>query len=531
MLTYGNSKDQKELPETPAKKAGRPSIIRQLFHAYSRSIRRLLPTHIPVAIKLAIYIGILISVGMSLLGAVIIHNQSELLNRQIHSTGRTVVSQMAESAKEPILANDSLQLDLLTYNLATDEDILGTTIYSTDLKIISSAGINPFDNNAPYNRAKSVFLDGSTRTLKWEWKQPSKNLLEAISFIKPIRFKDVNVGFVLITFSRSAMTQAINASVQSILTATAILIFLGIITSYFLGRRLTRPLDHLMDASRAIGMGQFDYRIDKRRNDEIGHLMHSFNSMAQGMLEKKQVEDAFSRHVSPNIAKEILSNLDEVKLGGEHVDASVMFIDIVGFTEKSESMNPEGVAELLNDFYSNITQTAHFYQGTIDKYMGDCAMIIFGVPEHDPDHVFHAIAYSVFLQHLAERINEIRIAQNKTPIFYRIGLNAGDMLAGNMGSKEHVQYTVVGDSVNLASRLCTAATRGQIIISEEIYNLPGISNKIIATQYQSIHVRGKSEAISIYLVHDLVEEYQAAMHQQINTVLSKNRQMTFDLNQ
>ena len=492
--------------------------------------RLLIPPSLAVSTKLAISIGIMISIGMSLLGAAIIHNQTKLLNQQTHTYGRTVVDQMAQAAKEPLLANDSLLLDILTYNLAAAENVLGTAIYSTEYKIISSSGRNPFEAYAPFSNQEKKHLNGSQNILEWEWKYSPSGSLDAVSFFSPVRFRDVILGYALISYSREAMTQAKYESVRSIVVATIVLIILGIVMSYLLGRRLTRPLDSLMNASRAMELGQYDYRIKDARKDEIGHLMNSFNLMAQGMLEKSQVVDAFSRHVPPNVTKEIINNLEPVELDGKHVVGSVMFVDIVGFTAKSEAMTPQGVAQLLNEFYTIITQTIHLYKGTIDKYMGDCAMLIFGIPEEDTSHVFHSIAYAIFLQRLMDRKNAQRISRGESPVYLRIGVNTGEMLAGNMGPKERLQYTVVGDAVNLASRLSSQASADQIIISEETYCLPGIKERVIATKHQSVQIRGKSEPVTTYIVESVTGIYETVMDRQITAALTQlDEQMPLNL--
>jgi len=484
-----------------------------------QSHRSFFPKHIPIAIKLAIAIGILLTVAMSLLGALIVQNQTQLLNRQIHSTGRTIVHQMAASAKELLLANDALQLEILTYNLGTSENIVGTAIYSTDHKLLASSGQSPFQPNAPFADSKKNYLNGSAKTLEWQWKSSPKGNIDAVSFISPVHFKDVTAGHVLISFSRNSMNQAIQEVVRSIISVTALLIIIGIIISYILGKKLTQPIQHLLDASRSIDEGQYNIELKDSRNDEIGFLMSSLNNMAQGMLQKEQVEAAFNRHVSPNIAKEILGNLDKIKLGGTHVFSTVLFVDIVGFTATSETMSPQAVAELLNEFYSYVTHSVHLFKGTIDKYIGDCAMIVFGVPEPDEDHVYHAIAYAVFLQRMTKRINKIRIEKGESPVHYRIGVNCGEMLAGNMGSETRMQYTVVGDSVNLASRLASIADTDQIMISEETYMIPNVKRRIIAQQYQSLVVRGKVDPVSTYLVHDVREADQIKMEKMIDQLI------------
>ena len=481
---------------------------------------KLLPKHIPISMKLAIAIGILLTIAMSLLGALLVNNQTKLLNDHTQSTGRTIIQQMAQSAKELLLANDVLQLEILSHNLTASDNIVGSAVYSTDFKVLASSGQNPFQRYAPFAGKDKQFLDGKSKTLQWQWSQSPKGDIDAISFISPVHFKDVITGHVLISFSREAMTQSIDKVVRSIITVTALLIVLGIGVSYFLGHRLTRPIQRLLDVSRAIDDGQYDGKIASKRNDEIGFLMNSLNGMAKGLLEKEQVEAAFNRHVSPNIAKEILGNMDSVKLGGQHVFSTVMFIDIVGFTAKSETLSPQAVAELLNEFYSYINNSVHLYKGSVDKYIGDCAMIIFGVPEPDEDHCYNAMSYAVFLQRMAERVNNIRISKGKFPVHYSIGINSGEMLAGNMGSETHMQYTVVGDSVNLASRLASLANTDQIMITEENYRLPGIRERVIAAKYQSMHIRGKADAVTTYLIHDVVGAEQIKMELQIDRILA-----------
>ena len=134
---------------------------------------------------------------------------------------------------------------------------------------------------------------------------------------------------------------------------------------------------------------------------------------------------------------------------------TLLFCDVRGFTTISEQYksNPQGLTVLINRLLTPLTGEILEREGTIDKYMGDCAMIVFGVPEKDDEHLFHGLCCAVMIQRLVERLNEHRHAHGQTTVKFRIGINSGDMLAGNLGSRDRMQYTVVGDAVNLASRL------------------------------------------------------------------------------
>ncbi len=495
--------------------------FRELVH---RIVLRYSPKYFPIAYKLAIILTILITAGMVLLGLVIVTNQTQLLRHQINGFGQATVSQLGESSKELILSDDLLSLMIVTNNLSANDNILGAMVYSDNGKVLASSGIVPGDDIIQlYARSKQV--DELSYSVEWVANSQKGKVVDAISFIAPIRFQNVITGHALVTFSKSSLSQAIQQTISAIAGATLFMIFLGIIIAFVMGKKLSRPIHRLMDASKAISNGQYNYHIKERRNDEIGYLTEAFNKMASGLLEKSQVENAFSRFVSTSVAKQIMENLDHIHLGGKHVEGSVLFADIVGFTSYSEKLPPSEVADMLNEYFSYISLASSFYHGTIDKYMGDCAMVIFGIPEANSDHKFHALACAVMIQKLVSRLNAIRIRDGKHAIHFRIGVNSGMMLAGNMGSQERMQYTVVGETVNLASRLHTVAEKDQIIITDMLYHDDDVQWRIQAQRFKSIKLRGISEPVSTYVVTDVNGSYQASMEAQINEIMNGNKKV------
>jgi len=487
----------------------------------SRAPQPGLPLRLPIAYRFSLVIALVICAGMALLGMVIVSNQTKVVQAQTQSFGHTIVSQLAESAKEPILADDILALEILTKSTVSNGMVLGTAIFASGGAVLTRTGITPFDIDAPFAGNAHEFLRSEPHSFHWQWEASPLGNVHAISFISPVRFQNVIAGYVLITFSRSLLDQSLRDSIKAIVTVTVLFILLGLLTSYLLGRHLSRPIHHLMDASQAIQEGRYQYRIPERRNDEVGHLIEAFNNMAQGLLQKAQVEAAFSRFVSAQVAKEILSNLEQVHLGGKHVVGSVVFADLVGYTRLSEQLGSEAVAALLNEYFSYISRASSLYRGHVDKYIGDCAMLVFGVPEPDENHSLHAIACAVLFQRLVDHLNAHRLAKGQQPIQFRLGVNTGTMLAGNMGSRERMQYTVVGDTVNLASRLCSIANAGEIIITEEMYQQPGLKERIIAELHQStINLRGKTRPVSTYIVKGVKTAYPGALEQQLEWILS-----------
>ena len=486
----------------------------------TRYLARFAPVHIPIAYKLAIILTILIGAGMGLLGMVIVSNQSELLRDQINSFGEAMVDHLSESSKEMVLSDDVLSLMVLVSNLGKNENVLGSVIYSHEGKLLAHSGRLPVhDINKLY--AQSEQFAEKYYAVEWSDYAEDGERIDVISYLTPIVYQNLTAGHALVTYSKASLTQALRETISAITAVTIFMVMLGIITAYFLGKRISRPIHYLMDASRAIHDGNYNFRISEKRNDEIGYLIHAFNNMATGLLEKTQVENAFSRFVSNKVAKQIMENLEQVQLGGKRVPATALFADIVGFTSLSEKLSAEDIAVLLNEYFSYIDTASKLYHGTIDKYMGDCAMIIFGVPEDDPDHKYNALSCAIMIQRLVERVNIIRIRENKTAIHFRIGVNSGEMLAGNMGSNDRMQYTVVGEAVNLAARLHSVAERGQIIITDFMVRDPDVESRIIANRHDSIRLRGIAEPVTTYVLNDLIAEDSQRINAQIEEILAQ----------
>ena len=472
---------------------------------------------VPIAIKLALAITLLIVTGMATLGFIILENQKSVLSEQIRDMGTAITHQFANSASEMILSDDGLSLETLVINLVDKQQVIGTLVLSDKQQPLASHGTIP-----PISYIFDA-INHKQEADSFEWNSGELDDQQHICFYSPIIFKQLVVGQVLVTFSKQHMLQSLQQSRYVILMMTALMTLIAMLIAFVMSRHLSKPIHNLVDASKAIGLGNYQYRLSERRNDEIGELSCAFNQMAHGLLKKIQVENAFSRYVSSNVARKILENLDEVQLGGKHVSASVLFADIVGFTSISERLPPEEIANLLNEYFSLISRIAQIHNGHIDKFMGDCAMVVFGVPDFSSDHSFNAVSCAVMIQQAVVELNEQRQARGKIPIHFKIGVNTGTMIAGNLGSDDRMEYTVIGDPVNLASRLAGIATSDQIIVLEEFYMQPSIKQRVIANKHEIIRVRGKKDAVSTWIINDLESVYHDNMQLQIQKLMQLTR--------
>lgn len=218
----------------------------------------------------------------------------------------------------------------------------------------------------------------------------------------------------------------------------------------------------------------------------------SHEELARQLVERKALE----RYMSPNVVEKVVANPDEVHLGGENQVVTILFSDIRGFTRMSEHMEPHAVVELLNEYFSEMTDIIFDSGGTLDKYLGDGIMAVYGAPFPKPDDALRAAKTAMEMQRALVALNRDWESRGQRPLRMGVGVNTGPVTAGNIGSTKRLDYTVIGDAVNLASRLCANAAPGQILVSEFTYQQ--LSGKIPAKRLEPIRVKGKETPVELY---------------------------------
>ena len=214
--------------------------------------------------------------------------------------------------------------------------------------------------------------------------------------------------------------------------------------------------------------------------------------------EKKYIRQTFSKFVSKSVVDELLQDPSKVKLGGDKKILTVLFSDIRGFTTISERLTPEGLVEHLNIYLQAMTDLIIKYDGTLDKYIGDAVMAFWGAPIEMENHALNACKSAIEMMRALRHLNKTWDQENKPTLEIGIGINSGDMIVGNMGSNARMDYTLMGDNVNLGSRLegTTKFYRTGIIISESTYQY--VKDDVIARELDLIRVKGKILPVKIY---------------------------------
>ncbi len=277
-----------------------------------------------------------------------------------------------------------------------------------------------------------------------------------------------------------------------------VILSLAFLAGYLYSGTITWPLKQLVAVSQRIASGDFDVNLRPKNRDEVSRLALAFNEMAKGLAERDRVKQVFNKFHNKEIAEKLLSGA--VNLGGERKEVTIFFSDIRGFTGMSESLEPEQVVEMLNEYMTRMVSIIRSYGGVVDKYVGDAIMALWGVPIGHADDAFNAVRACLAMREELAKLNKLRLSRGQNPIKIGMGLNTGPVIAGNIGSDEKMEYTVIGDSTNLASRVesVTKEYGTDLLISQNVYER--ISDRFIFEACQSVRVKGKSAPIQLYKV-------------------------------
>jgi adenylate cyclase len=259
----------------------------------------------------------------------------------------------------------------------------------------------------------------------------------------------------------------------------------GAISTYLSAQASSAPVRALREAVDEVDRGDFDAQVPIYDGTEIGLLQAGFNQMVHGLREREDLRDLFGRHVGEDVARAALDR--GIDLGGEVRDISVLFVDVIGSTSLAENCEPEDVVALLNKFFDVVIDVVHEHGGFINKFEGDAALAVWGAPVSIDDiHTGSLQAARVMAQRLRTEVRDIRAS---------IGASCGRAVAGNVGTHERYEYTVIGDPVNEAARLTTAAkdTDRLVLVNHSLVEAADSAESRHWCELEPILVRGRTE--------------------------------------
>lgn len=259
---------------------------------------------------------------------------------------------------------------------------------------------------------------------------------------------------------------------QWILAVTAAAMLLAALVAVFFSRRVTRPLERLTAHAGKLSQRDFGARVDVDSQDELGVLGDAMNQAATSLQtsearlqEETEIRADLGRYLPAELVSQVIAREKDMHLGGRRQDITVMFADVVSFTTIARDLPAETVVEVLNELFTFVTGIVFRHQGMLDKFIGDCAMAIWGAPDPTDDHPKRAVAAAVDILRWLEVGNERWHARHGLRIEMAIGIHSGEAIIGNIGSESRMEYTAIGDVVNLAAHLESIARPQQILVS------------------------------------------------------------------
>lgn len=312
---------------------------------------------------------------------------------------------------------------------------------------------------------------------------------------------------VLTTADSKVLLEPVAETTKRNIYLSIIVLCLSILFVWFFSKTISRPVKILTFAAEEIEMGKYELDLKPKTKDELGVLTTSFVNMGKGLAERERLKDSFGRFTNKEIAEKAMRG--ELALGGETKEVTIFFSDIRSFTAMSEKLTPSEVVEFLNEYMTSMVNCVNTSDGIVDKFIGDAIMAVWGAPSSSgssKEDALNCIRAALKMRAALIVFNRGRGGDKKPVIRIGCGINSGSVVAGQIGSQERMEYTVIGDAVNLASRVeaLNKPMGTDILITEYTYEL--VKDKVIVEEMPSVTVKGKEKPLKIYAVVNMPEE-------------------------
>jgi len=461
-------------------------------------------------LKLISFAIISITLTVIIINAITINLMSSSIEKKAFEVSTTTIERIGDFASLVLLErtyDNTLNLNEMIKNIRTSniEGLLDISIYQS---VKSKDGIDyEYLSGFDLNKAGDKLVDGDLIKKLNEEKQTelfydsqsfelNEISADAYRFIKPITYKFQNqtipLGVVILQYDKEAINGVITKVINVALLITILILSITIIFIYFASSHFTQPILSIAEAATDVSEGKLDVNLNINTNDEIQELANRFNDMTKGLREREKMQNFVSGSTMNMINDD---SKDKLMLGGEYETLTFLFSDIRGFTAMSEDKSPADVVSIIN-FYLNLqSEIIKKNNGDIDKFVGDEIMATFS----GENATKNAIQSSIDIQHAIYQENVKRKLVNDTICEVGIGINQGEVIVGNIGSNNRMDFTSIGSAVNLAARLCSHAEIGEVLVSEKTYDEANVNFDIIPKE--PIQVKGFTKAISLYSIN------------------------------
>jgi len=407
---------------------------------------------------------------------------------------KDVTSQNGLCILFPYEVNGEKDYAAVGFNAAKVVDIMTNSGINTSFLMGSDGYVLLSSNNE--NSEGRGYIDAASKVIKNAMYDESQILVqdeEGKAWY--VAYKKLAGGMYSVTVvSEYKVLQAIRRTAYEIMLLSLAILFMAVLLIRHFSKTITNPILDLADAAEKVGAGNFDVKLESKTKDEVGLLTQNFVSMTNGL-------GNFMRFTNKTLVEQAMKG--KLGLGGKRKDATIFFSDIRSFTAMSEKMTPNEVVEFLNEYMTAMEKCVERTHGVVDKYIGDAVMAVWGSPETSgsaASDAWNAVNAALMMRSELYKLNKKRAKEGKGRIQIGCGINTGSVVAGQIGSNHRMEYTVIGDAVNLASRTeaLNKPFQTDILITENTYKL--IGDRLVVEEMPSVHVKGKEDAIKMFAV-------------------------------
>jgi adenylate cyclase len=452
---------------------------------------------IPIFAKFSLLATLAIFAIVATISTSILKRQRTQFTDQLIKFGATMSRYAASNSPEDLLEEAELPLYQLVSDIAKNEEVVFALVLNSNGVIRAHSDIDQVGHTYVPPTDSQLISEKDGLYLR-SYNQAGESLL---LFSTPVLYQGLKVGEIKLCLTKKYIEASIFKAKVFILMMTLAITATGIIMSMVLSFYFSRPIQRLGVVVEEIGKGNFTYRVNLARNDELGDLGEAINRMAEDLRLKERIQIWFGRYVTPEIVERILASPDDEWMKGARLEATIVFVDIRGFTALAERSDPDAVVELLNSYFTLVTDIIIQHGGYLDKFVGDAVMGVFGALIPDPEHAQTALLAAMEVRRHLPALNQILPTLGHS-VQVGIGINTGEVVAGNIGSSKSMEYTVIGDNVNVASRLTDLAGPDEILISEQTFKKVVEDSRFVLQSRGALEVKGRKEPVRIYEVLD-----------------------------
>ncbi len=420
-----------------------------------REVKKLSP-RIPIRWRWSVLVGCTVTLAIGVLFFIIIDIEHDAWLENQAAQAELQVDRLTDELKLPLLSGSSTETGIVVQGfLDKVPTVLGVVIRFHDGRVKS---FGPALLEAAV--VQSLTRNSSVQRLP----------LKQLWYAKTAVYANTVMGTIMVRFSGKQWQDIADKLGQKFTIAAVLSVLLSGLLVFWVAGRMSRPIEMLSDAALRVARGDYQIDLPVRGNDEISDALSQFNVMAHELAHKEELRDVFARYLNPKLIHDVFESGD-VQVESHRQEVTVLFADMVRFTSFSESTETEDVVQLLNRHFEVFHRIITYYGGHVDKYIGDAVMAVFNHPVAEEKHVRNTALAGLAMSMACQKLGIIR--PDGDPVNFRFGLDCGQAIIGNVGAAKRLEYTVIGDVVNVASRMGGLGHGGELVMSRETFDLLG----------------------------------------------------------